>query len=98
GDASALSSKLQGTADRVIMNLPAQSLEFLGAARQFLKRSGGALHIYLFSGPPPTESAIRKFAERASRVGEYELVNCRVVKPTAPKEWIVSIDAQFKQL
>ncbi|MEN3063656.1 MAG: class I SAM-dependent methyltransferase family protein [Candidatus Methanosuratincola petrocarbonis] len=98
GDASALSSKLQGTADRVIMNLPAQSLEFLGAARQFLKRSGGAVHVYLFSGPPPTESAIRKFAEKASRVGEYELVNCRVVKPTAPREWIVSIDAQFKQL
>ncbi|MDI9608938.1 MAG: class I SAM-dependent methyltransferase family protein [Candidatus Verstraetearchaeota archaeon] len=98
GDASALSSRLRDTADRVIMNLPAQSLDFLDAARQLLKRSGGVVHIYLFSGSPPIESAVRKFAERASNVGEYELMNCRAVKPTAPKEWIVSIDAKFKPL
>jgi len=98
GDASAISPKLHGAADRVIMNLPAQSIEFLGAARQFLKESGGVAHVYLFSGPPPIDFAVRKFAESASRVGDYELVNCRVVKPTAPKEWIVSIDAKFKQL
>jgi tRNA (guanine37-N1)-methyltransferase len=96
GDASDLSSSLQNTADRVIMNLPAQSLEFLDAARQFLKGDGGVVHVYLFSSTPPIESAARKFAERASSVGEYELTNCRVVKPTAPREWIVSIDAKFK--
>ncbi len=98
GDASLISSILQNSADRVIMNLPAQSLDFLSAARQFLKRSGGTVHLYLFSGPPPIESAVRNFEARASCVGEYELVNCRVVKPTAPKEWIVSIDAKFKPI
>ncbi|MEN3035244.1 MAG: class I SAM-dependent methyltransferase family protein [Candidatus Methanosuratincola sp.] len=98
GDASVIPPKLHGIADRVIMNLPTQSMEFLGTARQFLKESGGVVHVYLFSGPPPIDSAVRKFAERASRVGDYELLNCRVVKPTAPKEWIVSIDAKFKQL
>ncbi|MEJ5292389.1 MAG: class I SAM-dependent methyltransferase family protein [Candidatus Methanosuratincola sp.] len=96
GDASSLSSRLRNTADRVIMNLPAQSLEFLDDARLFLKRSGGVVHFYLFSGPPPIESAVRRFAERASGVGEYELINCRVVKPTAPREWITSIDVRFK--
>lgn len=94
-DALELSSKMQNTADRIIMNLPAQSLTFLPAARKFMKRSGGFAHVYLFSGPPPIDSAVNKFVESALPLGGFEIISSRVVKPTAPREWIVSLDVRF---
>lgn len=44
------SSSLRGIADRVIMNLPSNSSEYLDAASSFLKPKGGVIHYYAFAG------------------------------------------------
>ncbi len=50
GDAGRLvETKLRGTANRVIMNLPSESNKFLPAAVQALKEEGGIIHYYTFA-------------------------------------------------
>ena len=50
GDAGRLvETRLRGTADRVIMNLPSESNKFLYPAVQALKTDGGIIHYYTFA-------------------------------------------------
>ncbi|MDI9644650.1 MAG: class I SAM-dependent methyltransferase family protein [Candidatus Verstraetearchaeota archaeon] len=97
GDARQASLKMQHLADRVIMNLPGQSLEFLNVATALLKEGGGLIHLYLFSREPPIENAVTALKRRSSHVpGNLEVICSRVVKATAPREWMVSLDLLFK--
>lgn len=96
-DAREASSRLPHVADRVIMNLPAQALDFVGTACTFLKRDGGKIHLYTFAGPPPIDTAIQNFHQATSHLqGRFEVVGSRVVKATAPRQWIVSLQIEFR--
>ncbi len=58
GDARQLAAtKLKGTADRVIMNLPETAIDFVDAACQVIKPQGGVVHFYAFiRSPDSTEN------------------------------------------
>ncbi len=93
GDARAAAARLGAVADRVIMNLPGRSLEFLDAAAGVLKPGGGMLHLYVFAKEDPlrgAESALRRVADLY--FASYNIRGTRVVKPTAPREWQVALD------
>ena len=96
GDVRAITPQLSGVADRVIMNLPSSSLDYLDVAVSLLKKGGGTVHIYLFAKEEPIQSAKEMFNSRVSGlVKGCEIVSVRVVKPVAPKEWQVVIDARL---
>ncbi|MEM2001059.1 MAG: class I SAM-dependent methyltransferase family protein [Candidatus Methanomethylicaceae archaeon] len=94
GDVRIIAPRLKGVADRVIMNLPASSLDYLDVAIATLKSCGGTIHIYLFAKDDPIKNAKEMFNSRLNgQVKKCEVLNSRIVKPVAPREWQVVIDA-----
>jgi tRNA (guanine37-N1)-methyltransferase len=99
GDARKLISKsLESTSDRIIMNLPAESLKFIDAACLAMKPEGGVIHSYQFQTDP---EPLKKAAE-ALRIGVESanrkirrIMEARLVKSVAPHEWHVAIDAEL---
>ena len=61
GDArKVVNEKLQGIADRVIMNLPETASEFIDVACKAVKPSGGVVHFYGFIRLPETITDLQK--------------------------------------
>jgi len=61
GDAGLLvETKLRGTANRVIMNLPSESNKFLHAAVKALNEEGGIIHYYTFASRSDNLGEIRE--------------------------------------
>ena len=57
-------TKLKGTADRVIMNLPETAIDFVDAACNAIKPEGGVVHFYGFVRSPDTiENLKQRFSE-----------------------------------
>jgi tRNA (guanine37-N1)-methyltransferase len=99
GDARKLiSENLKSTSDRIIMNLPAESLEFVDAACLALKPEGGVVHSYQFqTDPEPLKKAaeaLRISVESANR-RIRRVIEARLVKSVAPHEWHVAVDAEL---
>jgi tRNA (guanine37-N1)-methyltransferase len=96
GDAGQLAARdLQGTVDRVIMNLPSESNRFLEAAVQALKEEGGIIHYYMFASRSHSVDEIRKAVqstiERQGRnVRAFAFSD--VVKEVAPNRVQVALD------
>lgn len=85
-----------GIADRVIMNLPEQSIKYIDVACKALKSTGGILHYYSFEAEPNTlENVMRKLSKAISRTGRSieDFSDIRLVKAIAPYEWQVAVDA-----
>jgi tRNA (guanine37-N1)-methyltransferase len=97
GDArEVIEDQLAGQSDRVIMNLPSQSAGYLDAACLALKPKGGIIHYYAFCGDPdPINSVEKTISEALLRAGRrIEKTLCsRIVKGTAPYEWLCALDA-----
>ncbi len=98
GDAQEFASKSPGIADRVIMNLPADSQAFLGAASKLLKREGGIVHFYCFASRDEElqylsdtfRSGIESFGRRV-----VSLSFLRRIKEVGPNRVQVAIDARI---
>ena len=91
---------LLNTADRVIMNHPSQSHEFIPFACMAL-RSSGIIHFYTFQNEPdPIQKAIKLFDENVNQSGcnVKKIVYSRKIKSTAPHEYLVVIDAEVLKL
>jgi len=89
---------LFGVADRVIMNLPETAIDFVDAACQTLKSTGGLVHFYGFVRKPDTiEDLKTRFTclveHQGRRVVAFEGVKC--VRETAPYEQQVVLDVQI---
>ena len=98
GDARKITStKLEGIADRVIMNLPETAIEFVDAACQSLKPKGGIIHFYAFIRQPNTiehlKQTFSEIVQKANRKVEAFLCE-RSVRETAPYESQVVLDAK----
>jgi len=87
-----------GKVDRAIMNLPEQSLGFVGSACMALKPIGGIVHYYSFAvGPDPLGKAREDLEQAVLKAGrKISFLNARPVKSTAPYEWQVAIDAKIE--
>ena len=90
-------SQLQGIADRVLMPLPAKTLEYLPVAVSALKRQGGWIHLYDFQHAigkeEPVEKTELKVAEVLESLGvRYMFAYSRVVRSTGPNWYQTVID------
>ena len=86
---------LSGIFDRVIMNLPAEAVSYVDVACKALKPEGGVIHYYGFSAEPnPLDKVKERFSGAMVKTGRTikEILKMRLVKPTAPHEWLVAVD------
>ena len=99
GDARrVVEERLQSSVDRVIMDLPERSLEYVDAALKAL-RGGGVLHVYLFEEKPsPKERAVSNVRKRIEEYGwsVREVMRVELVKQVAPRRWQVVVDAYVR--
>lgn len=90
--------KLKGTADRVIMNLPETALDFVDAACNVIKPTGGVVHFYAFVHMPDTVDDLKtRFSNAVQANGRRveEFLVARSVRETAPYESQVVLDAKI---
>jgi tRNA (guanine37-N1)-methyltransferase len=99
GDAKQIvNQRLFGVADRVIMNLPEKSIEFVDAACKAIKPSGGIVHFYSFVYASNTlENVKLGFIGAVAKSGRNveKIVFSRFVSATAPYVWQAVLDAKI---
>lgn len=92
-----LGHKLKGNAERIIMNLPEKSLDFLEIACFLLKKSGGIIHNYQFcTKPDPNEIAIKKFTKSLTKYNYKikKIIHVNTVKSYSPLSDLISLDVE----
>jgi tRNA (guanine37-N1)-methyltransferase len=90
--------KLEGVADRVIMNLPEKAIEFVGVACKAVKPEGGMVQFYGFVHEPDSLDALKAhFAESVVNNGRRVegFLLAKTVRETAPYECQVVLDAKI---
>lgn len=91
GDCRAVTPR--GVADRVIMNLPKRSPEFLDVALGALK-GGGVIHLYAIATRQdlyaPLEREVRKAFQGLG--ADMEVLERKVVRPYSPRQYHVVLD------
>jgi len=94
-----LGNDLKHKIDRIVMNLPEQSINFLDIACFLMKKTGGILHFYQFCEKPnPIKKGIENLTTKLedSRWQIEEILNSKVVKPFSPKSDLIVIDLKIK--
>ncbi len=94
-----LSQLLYNKANRIIMNLPENSIEYLDVACFLLKDSGGFLHFYQFSEKPNPREKSLKILENGLKSLKWEIesvINSKIVKHYSPKSELVVLDLKIK--
>ena len=99
GDAKQVGEKnLIGIADRVIMNLPENAMEFVETACKATRPEGGIIHFYGFVHLPDTlENMKLRFSEAVDKAGRKveHFLFAKTVRETAPYEWQFVLDAKI---
>ncbi|MFX1474018.1 MAG: class I SAM-dependent methyltransferase family protein [Promethearchaeota archaeon] len=90
--------QLSGQFDRVIMNLPHESIQFLDTANAAANPAGAIIHLYtITSEDNPLEKQKNQIITVLSRFRKaISIVNIRQVKQTAPYEAQVVLDVQIE--
>ena len=91
-------TKLKGSADRVIMNLPETAIDFVDAACNATKPEGGVAHFYSFVRSPDTiEDLKQRFMRLVEKNGrKVEAFRyAKSIRETAPFESQVVLDAKI---
>jgi tRNA (guanine37-N1)-methyltransferase len=102
GDArEVVKDRLCHVADRVLMPLPAKSLEYLPYALLALKENGGWVHYYDFEHAAKGEDAVDKVRVKVSEklldiCASFEIPFGRVVRATGPNWYQVVLDIKAK--
>jgi tRNA (guanine37-N1)-methyltransferase len=102
GDArEVVEERLRHVADRVLMPLPAKSLEYLPYALLALKEKGGWVHYYDFEHAAKDEDAVGKVRVKVSEklldiCASFEVPFGRVVRATGPNWYQVVLDIKAK--
>ena len=99
GDAKQIvEQRLSGVADRVVMNLPEKAVEFVDAACEAIKPTGGIVHFYSFvNASDSLENVKRRFVDAVKESGREveKILFSRFVRATAPYEWQAVLDAKI---
>ena len=91
-------TKLKGSADRVIMNLPETAIDFIDAACEATKPQGGIIHFYAFiRSPDSTENLKQRFTEAVEKAGRKveTFTYAKSIRETAPFESQVVLDGKI---
>ena len=94
-----LGNNLKHKIDRIIMNLPEQSINYIDIACFLMKKTGGILHFYQFCEKPnPIKKGIENLTTKLedSRWQIEEILNSKVVKPFSPKSDLIVMDLKIK--
>jgi tRNA (guanine37-N1)-methyltransferase len=92
---------LKNQADRIIMNLPEKSLEYIRVACYLMCDSGGIIHIYQFSEKPNSiKKSIQNANSELTKNGWQieKIMNAKVVKPFSPKADLIILDLHIKKV
>ena len=99
GDAKQIAAtKLKGKADRVLMNLPETAIDFVDAACQTIKPTGGIVHFYAFIRlPDSAENLKQRFSKAVEENGRKveSFLYGKSIRETAPYESQVALDGKI---
>jgi len=93
-----LGNNLKHKIDRIVMNLPEQSVNFLDVACFLMKKSSGIIHLYQFcEKPDPIKRGITNLNSNLKDRGWLieEILNSKVVKPFSPKLDMIVFDLKL---
>ncbi len=79
-------------ADRILMNLPGTSIEFLDTAVNHLKK-GGILNYYEFASEYET---VINHIDDACKTRDFEVLDIRKVKSQSPGIWHIGVDVKIE--
>ncbi len=94
-----LGNYLKYKIDRIIMNLPEQSVKFLDVACFLMKKPSGIIHFYQFCEKPnPIKKGIENLNTILKNSGWHieEILNSKIVKPFSPKSDLIVLDLKLK--
>jgi len=94
-----LGKYLKNKIDRIIMNLPKQSINFIDVACFLMNKPHGILHFYQFCEKPnPIKKGIKNLIANLKVSGWHieEILNSKVVKPFSPKADMIVLDLKLK--
>jgi tRNA (guanine37-N1)-methyltransferase len=86
---------LKSQANRIIMNLPEKSIDYLKVACFLLPDSGGLVHIYQFCEKPNAiKKSIEKISIELNKTGWkiQKVINAKIVKAYSPKSDLIVLD------
>jgi tRNA (guanine37-N1)-methyltransferase len=92
-----IENRLLKVADRLIMNLPERSIEFIDIACMALKPNGGEVHFYAFGAASNSINRLeQRFIEAVEKTGrKVNIFSSRFVRATAPYTWQIVLDAKI---
>lgn len=91
--------KLYNDVDRILMNLPEGSIDFIDVPCFLLKKSGGILHFYQFSEKPNAiDITIRTLKKKLNEFNWAidKIIDSKIVKSYSPKAELVVVDLYIK--
>ncbi len=94
-----LGNNLKHKIDRIIMNLPEQSINYIDIACFLMKKTGGILHFYQFCEKPnPIKKGIENLNTKLKDSGWQieEILSSKIVKPFSPKLDMIVVDLKLK--
>jgi tRNA (guanine37-N1)-methyltransferase len=94
-----LGKELHNNVDRIIMNLPENSINFMDVVCFLMKKSGGMLHFYQFSEKPNAVDIT--IGDLKKKLNEFnwtvdKIIDSKIVKSYSPKAELVVIDLYVK--
>ncbi len=95
-----IGNKLKNTINRIIMNLPERSLDYIDVACFLIKKTGGIIHNYQFCEKPnPIEKAINNLNDSLEKVNWTieKLFFSKIVKSFSPKLDLIVLDVKIKE-
>ena len=96
-----LGKLLSNTIDRIIMNLPKNSINYLDVVCFLMKKTGGILHFYSFSEKPnPIERVVKILVNKLKNLNWtiVQILNSKIVKSYSPKAELIVLDLRIKHL
>ncbi|MGQ9565176.1 MAG: class I SAM-dependent methyltransferase [Candidatus Bathyarchaeales archaeon] len=90
--------RLNGNADRVLMNLPEKAIEYVDAACRAIKPTGGIIHYYEFANARTSKTSELRLIEAVEKTKRRvaKVLLSKTVRATAPYTWQVVVDARIK--